>query len=330
MLCAHMCSRSLEAESVPWIPRVMKVARARERTCMGTLQLPRMPTFLLYVFLSTKYLWPGRYEASSASHHSETVVPYEGIPGAGGLDRTKVFALFQDPGLAPFVFTGSEAARAHEAPAILWNSFTKTFGGHWGAEWPLCDKVEGYTNLISVGPTAQPYSPAAPGEAGVLLCPPTVGPYGSRPQYESLHAFISTCGRVRGGSLRYHGKYATVSLPQEKAEAKWSDIPGPARDMWLKRVHTLTTRSMCALRTRIRLRQGLQREPTLSEIERSLREDPSASITWKGVSAAFKRGDEKMSFIGIQCIGYDSGLATFIEQRVAPTTVSKFDEYRPI
>ncbi|KAI0275217.1 glycoside hydrolase superfamily [Gloeopeniophorella convolvens] len=55
------------------------------------------------------------------------------------------------------------------------------------------------------------------------------------------------------------------------------------------------TASGSALRTRIKLRRALRRQPTLAEIKQSLRDDPSADLTWKDISAAFEDGEEAQS-----------------------------------
>ncbi|KAI0297566.1 hypothetical protein B0F90DRAFT_1669355 [Multifurca ochricompacta] len=117
--------------------------------------------------------------------------------------------------------------------------------------------------------------------------------------YDDFHVLLSITGN---SFLNYQGEYARVPLPQSQC-----------RDFWSKRFTSSQLPAMRALRTRIKLRNELMRDPSLVEIQECMggrQGEPSYS----DVIAAFREGEETMWIEGLQCIGYDSNLATIIQR----------------
>ncbi|KAI0275215.1 hypothetical protein BC834DRAFT_38588 [Gloeopeniophorella convolvens] len=228
-------------------------------------------------------------------------------------------ALIRDSSLSRHAFTHEEATWIRKLPLVTWVQFNQVFGGITGMEWPICIRVRRRKEFLCMGGTAQPFGPAGPGEPGLILCPPTVDSFEDDYPHDHFQALVAPRGRVHNASLQYYGKYSRVlqALPLEQQHIQWGALPDACQERWLARIRQRASRAARALRARIKLRSKLKREPTLTEIREALHHDPEADILpTKALLAAFADGEETMVLHGIQCMGYDTGLAKMIKARV--------------
>ena len=135
----------------------------------------------------------------------------------GSINGTPLAEIFTRAGVMPFELTRDEIVRADGTQAILWQTFSKKFGGHTRSEWPECSKIPGYTKFLCAAIKAQPYLPTSPGKPGVVLRLPTTV---LTPQDDghTFHVFSS-----RDDRLHYQGEYTRSHLPQ--VELDWNDLP---------------------------------------------------------------------------------------------------------
>ncbi|KAN0117987.1 hypothetical protein V8E52_005574 [Russula decolorans] len=223
-----------------------------------------------------------------------------------------VEGIFECAGLTPLVLTRAEASRAEETPGITWTMFFKVFGGTMmNSEWPQCSKVPGYEEFLCTGTIAQPYMPLVPGKPGVFLRLPAVI---ETPQSDHDKSTFHVLSAMRPkGALHYRGKYRKIPLPQ--VQFTWTNLlQKRSQEKWFKRV--LVSSAMRATRARIALRNEIEREPSASEVKAYMYDQFKDQITYKEVSAAFRTGKETLTLEGIECIEYDSQLATMIQRAV--------------
>jgi len=214
-------------------------------------------------------------------------------------------------GLKPYEITRDEAVLAEETPGIMWDTFSKTFGGHLRTEWPKGRKIPGYNKFLCAYVVAQPFVPTSPGKPGLVIRPPaTVSAI--EDDNQSFHVFSSA---HHDDHLHYYGEYTRVNLPPIKL--KWVDISYNCHDMWLKRMSVSNLPEYRALRARLILRSQIMREPSTIEVLEYLQGNPNAAnagLSYKDISAVFRAGEEEMECVGIQCVGYDTNLARIIQR----------------
>ena len=123
----------------------------------------------------------------------------------------------------PLELTRAEATRVEETPGIGWATFQKFFGGYLRSEWPQCSRISGYSDFLCADVIAQPFTPHAAGEPGLLLRLPTVieTPEAEKP---TIHVLSNT---LHGDALYYRGKYTRVPIPE--IHFRWSDLPSTVR-----------------------------------------------------------------------------------------------------
>jgi len=225
------------------------------------------------------------------------------------INGTPLAEMFTRAGVSPFDLTRDESVRATETRGISFRTFTKKFGGHWRSEWPNCNIVPGYQKFLCVDITSQPFMPTAPGKPGFVLCLPTMD-LTPQDDGDTFHVFSS-----RDTLLYYQGVYTRPRLRVEFDD--WNDLSGPCKRIWLTRItgnHCSNSVALRALRARIILRNKHKREPHPTEVLQSLTSDSNYLLPYRVVSAAFRDGEEKLICEAIQCIGYDSNLATIIQR----------------
>ncbi|KAI0275189.1 hypothetical protein BC834DRAFT_35806 [Gloeopeniophorella convolvens] len=222
-------------------------------------------------------------------------------------------------GLEPFVFTACESARIQETPEINWSTFLEVFGGRGGVEELHCSNRLGPIRFLCLNRTKQPFAPTTPGAPGLLLRAPV--PLVSLDDHKTSNTVIAPCryshDPVEAPSLKYHGIYKTVTtIRTTLTPDEWAALPISCRQCWINHFMSVRSPDACAMRTRIRLRNRLGREPSLNEIKESLAMDNLAILSWAEISTAFKLGHIRMQIQGMSCVGYDSGLATIIQKHI--------------
>ncbi|KAH9960335.1 hypothetical protein BGW80DRAFT_933341 [Lactifluus volemus] len=221
--------------------------------------------------------------------------------------------ILRDAGLTLFELTRAEADCASETPNIGWSAFTNLFGGRARTEWMDCGKIPEYNNFFCATMRAQPFAPTFRGQPGLLLCLPTT--LSTPPGNNSSTISMLSCS-LGGGYLKYLGEYARRPLPE--VHVKWNDLSPTCRRAWAHRLSTSSVLAVRALRTRVKLRNERNREPSAAEVEQHLLGGRRVEILQRDITAAFRKGEEKLMFLGIQCTGYDSKLATVIQTNLRP------------
>jgi len=211
-------------------------------------------------------------------------------------------------GLIPFELTRDELVRVNETRAIPRRTFPKIFGGSWRSEWPQCNRIPGYKNFLCVDVNAQPFVQMAPGKPGLVLRLPTTDS-APRDGGDTFHVFLS-----RRNLLLYVGEYA--KLHHLRVEFDWNDLSHDCKHIWLGRMtgNYANGTVFRTLRARIILRNKFKREPQSTEVIEYLTSRSDHTLPYSVVSAAFRAGEEKLICEAIQCIGYDSNLATIIQR----------------
>ncbi|KAI0297567.1 hypothetical protein B0F90DRAFT_1738127 [Multifurca ochricompacta] len=252
----------------------------------------------------------GRATSTTPSAHSDNT--------SGFHDPTAIQSLLRRAGLEPLELASCETARAEETPGINWPTFWRTFGGQPKSrdEWLYCCKIPSHKWFFRGNASAQPYGPTSPGQPGLLLIAPATIDAPRGDQDSSLHLFMSQrTGRESTARLHYRGEYTRTRLPE--LQPIWHDLPLRCRQTWVRRFTVSWDPAIRALRARIRLRNELEREPSVGEIQAYVEgTNEGYDVSYKDISAAFQEGKENMRFEGFQCVGYDLNLATIIKQNV--------------
>ncbi|KAI0281225.1 hypothetical protein BGY98DRAFT_959328, partial [Russula aff. rugulosa BPL654] len=210
--------------------------------------------------------------------------------------------IFERAGLTPLVLTRAEVSCAERTPGIKWTTFVKLFGGALNSEWPQCSKVPGYEDFACTTVSAQPFMPLVPGKPGLLLqLPAVIEAPQSNHDKSTFHIFstmqtVADC--ITGESIQKFPFLKSNSHGQK----------------WFRRVGFRNWYAR-AIRARIELRNKIKREPSASEVQAYMLHQFTDQITYKDISAAFRSGEEKLTVVGIECMEYDSHLATMVQRQ---------------